>query len=329
MNMRNRAFAVSFVTIALAVSLIASSAEAQTATNSTNGLRVSPVRSDLTINPGETGKVTIFVQNVTSSPATLRAIVNDFIANTNETGQPDLILDENQYAESHSIKRFIVPIPNVTLQPNEQKQVVVSINVPKNASAGGYYGAVRFAPASAAGTSNVTLSASVGSLILVRVPGDIKEQLSVASFDVRQDNSTRLFFTDPKKLVAVARFQNQGNVQVEPFGKITLKDRSGKILNTTEINNVLPRGSVLPDSIRRFDVPLDKVGKFGKYKLEASFGYGTTGQLITASTSFYVIPLPLLIIVGSLLLLLILACIFGPKAVKAYNRRILRKAHYR
>ncbi|MDB5166488.1 MAG: hypothetical protein JWM37_560 [Candidatus Saccharibacteria bacterium] len=325
--------AILIVLVALFAGVITPVAQAATTTqsvaptsNTNNGLKISPVRRDVIAQAGATTTVEVTVQNVQTGTANLRAVVNDFIASANESGQPALILDENQYAASHSLKRFVGPIPNVTLKPNEAKNVKVNIIVPKNAAAGGYYGAVRFLPADNNVKNNVVLSASLGSLILVRVPGDIHESLSVASLDVRNQNVARKLFTTPKDLTAVLRFQNQGDIQVEPFGNISVRDMHGKEVMRQEINNTDPRGNVLPDSVRRFDVALKSLGKFGKYTIQGSFGYGTTGQLVQAKTTFYVVPLPLIITVGVIILLIILGIIFIPKAIKGYNRRILRNA---
>jgi hypothetical protein len=105
-----------------------------------------------------------------------------------------------------------------------------------------------------------------------------------------------------------------------------LKNHSGKVLAEYEINNVSPPGNVLPNSIRLFSEPLTKVGSFGEYKLEGNFGYGSNGQLLSASTTFYVIPAWLIIAFIALVLLLAFL-IFGlPRLIKAYNRRVLRKA---
>ena len=301
----------------------------QQTSGSGNGLKISPVRTDLTINPGSSQTVTVSVQNVTSSTATFQAIVNDFVAGSGENGQPNLILNPNQYAPSHSLKRYIAPIPNVTIPAGQTAEVKVTVNIPKDAAGGGYFGAVRFAPASsAAGNQNVTLSASVGSLILVRVPGNIKDDLLLQSFDTRGSadaNSGSSFFTSNKNIYAVARFNNQGNVQEQPFGKILLK-KGGKVLQSSEINNTDPRGNVLPSSIRRFSVKLDHVGSFGKYTIEGNFGYGTNGQLLSATSTFYVVPV-LLIVLAIIVLAIILFLIFGlPRAIRRYNQGVLRRA---
>jgi hypothetical protein len=293
-----------------------------------NGLKVSPVRSDLTISPGQTQTVTVTVQNVTSSPADLRVIVNDFVAGKDESGQPAIILDANKFAPSHSLKRYIADIPNVSLKAGEEKGVKVNISIPKDAAGGGYFGAIRFAPASSTTDKNVTLAASVGSLILVRVPGDIKDDLRLVSLDVRRGTSAQVLFTSNKDLKAAARFENKGNVQEQPFGKVVLK-KGSKVLQTVEINNTEPRGNVLPDSIRRFEVDLNKVGSFGKYTVQGNFGYGTSGQLLSGQTTFYVIPLALIILAIVLVLVILFLIFVLPRLVRRYNRSVVRKASRR
>ncbi|MDL2341753.1 MAG: DUF916 domain-containing protein [Patescibacteria group bacterium] len=294
-----------------------------------NGLRVTPVRTpdDLTIKPGASKTIYVTVTNITTTPANLRVIINDFTASSDESGQPALLLTPGQFAPKHSLKRFVKDIPNFTLQPGQQKTISIPIAIPADASGGGYYGTVRFAPAGSGGQDKtVTLAGSVGSLILVRVPGDVKDQLSIASFDARQNGTTKSLFFSNKKISSVIRFQNEGNIQEQPFGKILLKDRSNKILGEYEINDVEPRGNVLPDTIRKFETPIDKIGKFGIYKLVGNFGYGSNGQLLSASTTIYVIPF--IFIIGFVVLVaLLLFLIFGlPKLIRAYNQRIINQA---
>jgi hypothetical protein len=302
------------------------SAATPSSVSSGNGLRISPVRSDLTINAGSAQTITVYVQNVTSGTAKVQAIINDFTASTDESGAPSIILNPNQYAPTHSLKRFVQPISDLTLLPGQQVAVPVTITIPVSAGGGGYYGVVRFAPASSASSGNVSLAASVGSLILVRVPGEAVEKVSIASFDItKNDSSPRKFFTSSKGIDATVRFQNSGNLQEEPFGKV-LVSKGNKELSDVEVNNTDPRGNVLPASIRKFQVPLTGLGSFGTYTVAGNFGYGTSGQLLSASTTFYIIPVPI-IILGVVILLLLLFIIFGlPKLVKRYNARVVQRA---
>jgi len=301
---------------------------AQTAQVGGNSLKVSPVRQSANMDPGTKKTIAVTIQNISSVPARLHVVMNDFMAATDESGTPNIILDENQYAPSHSLKRYMTPIPDFNLPGNGSKEISLVLNVPPDAAGGGYYGAIRFEPVSESGDRTLNLSASVGSLVLIKVSGNITENLSVASFDVRQKGKAGRFFTNTKDLEAVVRFKNTGNVQVEPFGKLLVK-KGHKEISSTEINDSKPPGSVLPDSIRRFTVRLDKVGPFGKYSAEGNFGYGSTGQLLTAKKTFYVVPVVLLVLIGLSLLLLLFMILILPRMIRAYNRRVVRKASRR
>lgn len=296
-----------------------------------NGIKLSPVRSDITMRPGESRTIKLTVQNITNSTAEFQAIVNDMIAK-GEDGKPALILEDDKYAPSHSLKRYVSNIPDVTIDAGKSQQVAATITIPSSAAAGGYYGAIRFVPAGTGINKNVTLSASVASIVLVRVNGDIVEDTTIKSFDVRNGKTenagaSKLFFNN-KDLYAWARFENKGDSHVQPYGKITLK-KGNTILQTTEINDTSPRGNVLPDSIRRFYVELDKIGLWGKYTIEGNFGYGTSGQLLSATSTFYVITLwPILLGLG-LIVLIVLAIIFMPRAIKRYNQNVIKRANRR
>jgi hypothetical protein len=319
------------VATALLVSLVGvrPANAAQTAIVGGNAIKVSPVRYDIKLDPGVTQQITLLVQNLSPVTSNFRVHINDFMASSDESGRPNIILSDTEYAPTHSLKRMISPIKVFSVPAGVTKPVKVTITVPKDAAGGGYFAAVRFAPAEIADEQNLSLSASVGTLVLLTVNGDIREELSVESFDVRKKGTPSTFFMSHKDLEATIRFKNAGNVQVEPFGKITLK-RFGKVLAHYEINHEAQvRGNVLPDSIRRFTEKLDKMQPWGKYTIEGNFGYGSSGQLLTATNTFYVIPLVLVLIAVAVVLLLLFLIFVLPKMIRSYNRRIIRRASRR
>ena len=305
--------------------LVFAIAPASAANDGGNGMRVSPVRTDLTIQPGGSKTISVYVRNVTGANATYQVIKNDFIASNDESGAPALMLD-GQSNDQHGLKNYMTTVSTVSVPAGQQREVKVTISLPKGIAGGGYYGAIRFAPAAPGNDGkNLSLTGSVGSLFLVRVPGNVTEKLSLVSFDARKDNSPKTIFTSPKGISAVIRFRNEGNIQEQPFGKIILK-KGNTTIETHEINTGDLPGNVLPDSVRRFTVNLSKVGNFGKYTLIGNFGYGSDGQLLSAKTTFYVIPL-WLIVIGLVVVAVILFLIFGlPKLVRRYNQRVIRNA---
>ncbi|MDB5169044.1 MAG: hypothetical protein JWO41_400 [Candidatus Saccharibacteria bacterium] len=308
-----------------------SAATASKAPGAGNGLRVSPVRSDITINPGKSQVINITVNNITSQDAYFQVVANDFTASADETGNPAIVFDTSKPVTAHSLKQFAQPVQPFLLHSGEQKSIAVTFKVPANAVAGGYYGVIRFAPANPDGSTNknLSLAGSVGSLVLLKVPGNIKEQLSIASFDIRDSqNRTSSFFTTNKNLNIVARFQNLGDIQDQPFGKVIIKNHSGQTLGSYEINNSDTPANVLPDSIRRFTIPIKGIGSFGQYKVEGNFGYGNGGQLLSASTTFYVIPVLLIVLFVGIVAVLVFL-IFGlPRVIAAYNRRVVDQSRH-
>lgn len=308
----------------MAVTFLASPlASAQDVNNAANTLKVSPVRTDVEIPAGETKSVEVIVTNLTSQPITVRPIENDFVAG-DERGTPSLILDENQYAPTHSLKRFMTPLTNVTIPANEAKIVNVVITVPEDAQAGGYFGALRFAPVDPDGGGQVNLSASVASLILMTVPGPAVETLELTDFKILQDDKSGSFFLTPDGITTTVRFQNKGNIQLGPFGKITVT-QGDKVVYDVDFNDNNPREVVLPDSARRWDIPLDKIGTFGYYTVTGVFTYGSTNQTFEVKQSFWVIPLWMIITAIAVVVVLIALAIFLFVFLRSNKRRRARR----
>lgn len=293
-----------------------------------DSLKISPLRSDITIKPGESQKVTVYVQNLNPVPITLKPINNDFIAGNKEDGTPDIILNENEFAPTHSLKRFMDPLPNITVGPGEKKAVDVTINVPRTAQAGGYYGALRFAPALPDGNSAVSVSGSVASLILLTVPGNLVENLTLKQFAVQQKGKESNRFATNKDIEAVIRLENQGNVHVAPFGSVFVQ-KGKNIIYTAKINDKKPAGMVLPDSTRKWTIPVEKIGSFGKYKITAVISYGGSNNTMNVEKTIWIIPT--IYIVGAIIALLLLIGLIVAivMSLRAYKRRILRGARRR
>lgn len=294
--------------------------------NNANSLKVSPLRSDITLDPGASGIVKTYVTNLTKNTVVLKAIENDFVAG-DEKGTPSIILDENSYAPSHSLKRFMVPLQNVTVAAGATQEVDVHIAVPKTAQAGGYYGAIRFAPAGVA-SEQIALSSSVASLVLLTVSGPTVEQLTLTNFDIQQNGGTASNFRTPDNLSLLIRFQNKGNIQEEPFGQINVQ-KGKKVVYTANFNQDQPRDNVLPDSARRWNVPIKNLGKFGKYTVSGTFGYGSKGQTINIEKTVWIIPTAY-ILTGIGVVLFILIVGFGSFLfLRSYKRKILKSSRRR
>ena len=324
--MNVRLFVALAIVLSVAVALLTSSHSfAQTTTNnSLNTLKVSPVRSDIEILPGQTKTVQVTVTNLTNADILVTPIENDFISG-DENGTPALILDADKFAPTHSLKRFMAPLTNVTIPANKARVVNVVITVPKTAQAGGYFGAVRFAPTSADGSAQVNLTGSVASLILLSVPGDTVEKLNLTDFTIQQNGKSNAFFTTSENMDATFRFENKGSVQLGPIGKISVK-KWNTVVSQQDFNTQTPRDLILPDGARRWTVPLDKIDGFGRYTVLATLTYGKKNETVEVIRSFWVIPVAYMIAAGVALLLLVGLVIF---IVWLIRRRLNRRSHSR
>ncbi len=332
--MKPRRIILSALALTMALSsmtaLAVSAATSSPNQNVGQALEIAPPVLNIKANPGETIKTTISLRDVSTSPLVVRNQINDFVAN-GEDGTPRLLLEENGNTESspYSLKDWVQPLPQFTLQPREVNQLPVTIRVPANAAPGGYYAVVRFtaSPPGLDGTG-VSLSASLGTLILLRVNGDAKEQMSVEEFSATKNGEKKWLF-ESAPITFLTRVKNQGSSHEQPSGQAAIKDIFGNAVANININ--LSQNNILPGSIRRFEQPLDSsvIGNrvlFGRYTADLKLSYGTQGQTMTASTSFWVIPYRL---IGFALILIVIAIIIVRIALKRYTERVVANSRGR
>jgi hypothetical protein len=287
------------------------------------GLEISPPVIELSAKPGETLTTSIRVRNVATGVLIAKGQADDFGAGSGEDGQPQILSNETG-ATRYSLKYWVKSVPNLTLAPQELKTATVQISVPANAEPGGHFGVIRFTavPPNLEGTG-VALSASVGTLILLRVAGQVTDNASVSSFTVGQKGKAGSFF-EHGPLDFTVRIHNSGTVHEKVQGSIEVTDGFGKKVTSIAVN--AKGGNVLPDSTRKFVQSLDKKSLFGRYTANLHLTYLGGAKKLDAKLSFWVIPWKLI------LLLLIGLIVFGyllRLSIRRYNEHIIAMARRR
>jgi len=288
-------------------------------------LEIAPPVVNLTSDPGEIKKVNISLRDISNNPLVVTGEVNDFGAN-GEDGVPKLMIDQTE-ASPYSIKTWVDPLSQLTLQPREVKSFPVTVRVPKNAAPGGYYGVIRFSanPPGVQGTG-VSLSASLGALIFIRVNGDAKESMSFSEFYTIASDGTKTSLFEGQPVTFAARIKNDGNVHEQPVGRIEVKDVFGNTI--TNLNMNLDRRNVLPGTIRKFESPMDKTNigdrfLFGYYTAKITMTYGTNNQTVDSTLSFCVIPWRLILtVIGIIVALVIITRV----VIKRYTDRVVGRS---
>jgi len=290
-----------------------------TSANAAQGIEISPALVELNAAKGNTYVVKLTVTNVTSSDLAYSTSVNDFTAK-DETGSPQIVLD-SQLPETASIKTWLGTVEGFTLKSRQSRTINVQVTIPEQAEAGGHYGVLRFSGrAPELENTGVGLSASAGVLMLIRVDGAITEKASLVSFLSVKDDTQRSFF-ETSPIGFVTRIKNEGNVHIKPVGSIEVRDMFGGLVATIPVND--NKANVLPESIRRFEATYSSSWMIGRYTADLAVGYGTTGQAITSTISFWVIPYKILL--AALLLLGTIIFVMS-RLLKVYNKRIIAKS---
>lgn len=301
-----------------AVFIILATSNLNATAQSGQGLEISPPLIELNVDPGKTVTFDIRLRNVIKTTLIARATIDDFVSG-GEDGQPKLLIDQDAEPSPYSMKSWVSQISEVRLSSEEAKTAKVTLNVPKNASPGGHYGVIRFTgTAPDIDSTGVALSASIGTLVLVNVSGEIKTSAKFEDFFTAQ-NGKRGGFFENGPITITQRIKNEGSVHIKPTGTVRVTNMLGKEVGVMSINE--KGGNILPTGIRKFEQQLKKRWMIGKYSIEANVQY--SGKTITDSISFWVIPYKLIsMVLGGLIIVFVVL----RKGLKRYNQMIINKA---
>ncbi len=289
--MNKRIFAV----IALAASLVLAVPARAADDTSKVGLAVSPPTFEMAANPGDVLKNKIRVDNVTDDVLSVSIDRRNFTA-AGEEGQAELTDEDTPY----SLAKWISVSPtSVDIPAKSSQSFDFTISVPNSAEPGGHFGSVVFKTKARplSGQTGVKIGQEVGSLIFLRVAGDIKQGAAIETFKPEKS------FYEYGPASFETRVSNSGSVHFKPEGTITIANMFGQKVATLAIDG----HNVLPGAIRKFTTDWKTKYLFGKYSATVSIKYGDDGRLLTATTTFVALPYKL---VGIVLIVVILLLFF-------------------
>ncbi|MFA6496361.1 MAG: hypothetical protein WCV50_04530 [Patescibacteria group bacterium] len=302
--------------------------------NGAQAVTLIPPSLEIGLKPGAEYDTVIKLFNETSNTISLYTEVTNFSAK-GETGQPEFDFG----GELIGLAKWInVEKGPIVIEPGKRYEVPVAIKTPVDADPGGHY-ATLFFSSSPPEEGQLRIASKVGTLILARVDGEIKEAGSITEFSA----SKKTFSSLPVEFTI--RFSNSGNVHLKPTGKIAVKNIFGK--ETVSIDFNASKGATLPNTVRMYQATwdkgliIDKSGNvwsdfwqgysneknnfaLGKYTAELSITAGTLESVKdTAKVGFWVLPWHMMLVWGLLAVLAVLLIIF---LIKKYNAWILKKA---
>src|SRR3989344_2321088 len=244
---------------------------------SADGISVSPLTFELGANPGEQVANVLRVFNTSDTELLVELEVENF----SPVGEEGRVAIEPRDTEVFSLAHWISIEPMVVfIPPHEFVPVEFTISVPSSAEPGGHYASILAKlSGSAPSGSGATIVQKVGSLVLLYVVGEVREELNIASMDIPD-------FSEYGPVTIATRFQNTGSVHLKPRGFISVRNMFG-----TEVAKLdLDQKNVLPDSIRKIDTEFNANFLFGKYTATMTAIYGSKNEPLSYSTSFWIIP---------------------------------------
>ncbi len=260
------------------------------------GFSVSPPSFEMSAKPGDVVKNTIRIENLSSEDIRLRARPQSFTA-YGEGGQVAL----NEEDTSFSIIKWLkFEKDEILIKPKEAGYFNFVLEIPFSAEPGSHYGAIVFSTVPNGGSlssSGATVSQEIGSLILVKIPGNVYENVNLISFLPSSK------YIKNSEVTLRALLESTGNIHVKPYGFIVVNNIFGQKVKTIE---VLGR-NVLPGSKRIFEEKF-KLNGFGLYFADLTLLYSGGGKLIRGKTSFVVLNLQIslpFLIVGFILMFLV------------------------
>lgn len=266
-------------------------------------IEVSPGKSNLTIQPGDSYVQTFRVGNYSGTKKTLYIYVQDFTV-ISEDGAPkffekgEATEEERRFALSQWIQ---LPSESIEVENNEVMEIDAVINVPQDAEAGGHYGAffVQTENPAQEGTSIGSIG-RIASLMLVNIPGDVDEEVVIN----RAYTDKSIYFEENPQIEFITYLQNKGNVHGIPVGAFNITG-SGAFKSKSIIFNQ-DQSAVLPGAPERkisetFKLDTGEqsfIPPMGRFTIDLVARYGTNNLPLETTIFFWVLPAKFLAIAG-------------------------------
>lgn len=199
-----------------------------------NTLRVSPIRSTHSAQPGSVVRATITLENTSNKPITVSVLPKDFEASKELDGQLSIIQNgssvygiSNWFAEANLDKKLTIPA-------NQKVDYEAVFRVPFGVSPKTYFGMVTF---------NQAAGSSVNSPVFITV-GNPETKLSFESLEFGNSQDA----TKPHGIFT-AIIKNTSDGLSSPVFVLRITDEQGKVVSEQTQGSA---GSILPNTSRKY-----------------------------------------------------------------------------
>jgi len=277
------------------------------------GLNISPSVIDEKAKAKEILKYTVKLKNEKASMVQLYAVLYDILPNKDrEISSPSELDQKTSVTKWTSVKRGVI-----SLQPGEEVEVPLEIDVDLTAIPGTYHSVIAFAEGNNRSVAESNVNSADQILVNIEVGDQTIEKAQIEKFETTKN----IFTKYPVSLNL--QIKNNGNVAITPKGEIFIYNRRDQQVGEVDLNSL--GDQVDKDASKNFQIKwTNEAGGFGKFKAKLEAEYGTKNPRDLQDTIyFWVFPTVYLIffVIGLFLTTFLLTYLLFKKSQHA------RQAH--
>lgn len=262
-----------------------------------NDFTLGPGKIEVFLDPGEKINRTLLITNRLGRVMDFKVEIEDFEGSP--TGaQAAVLLGEKR--GPYSLRDYLYPeLTEFTLAHGERMVLPIEISIPEGMEPGGLYGSVLILTSppeevpereKEVSKGQVRLIARIGSLFFVRVKGEVDEDGILEKFDTT--DSERFYQKGPISFSIF--YRNKGNVHLDPYGIIEIKNILGRKVAEIEVKPYF----AMPKSLRYIEVKWERGLGLGPYTATLYLNRGYNDIIDEAKISFWILPWRIILISG-------------------------------
>lgn len=249
-----------------------------------------PAKVEMALEAGETITKELTIINRLGKTTDFKVELEDF-QGSQEKEMPTVLLGEKK--GPYSLKDYLRPeVFEFTLNHGERISLPIEISVPSGMEPGGLYGSVIISTSAPPGDGSgadlnneaqIRAIGRIACLFFVRVRGQSEEIGFLKQFNT--SNGKKIYQKTP--VAFTVSYQNDGNVHLDPYGFIEIKDILGRKVSQIKIEPYFS----MPQSLRYVEPSLKNHLSPGFYSATLFLNRGYQDIIDTAKINFYILPL--------------------------------------
>ena len=271
-----------------------------------NDFVVGPGKYQVEIKPGQSKVVNIIVSNRLGKEKVFTIQTEDF-KGSQDPSKAVVLLDGER--GPYSLKDYLrFASTSFVLGHAQRVTVPITVSLPSDAQPGGLYGSIIVGTATTpeeqvleGGSSEGVnpIVTRIGSLFFIKVAGDIKHELNLKDFSLK--DHAWLLGSGPVNFQLL--YENNGTIHENPSGVIRIRNIFGSEIAKVDVEPWF----LLPDSLRLREVTWGSPFLFGRYIATAEMKKGYEELVDSPSVTFWVIPWKIVGLAFAVIVLTVLA----------------------